>query len=267
MKNYYFLLCAFIVSLAVNSQDSSNCEDANYYLTSAYSHVKSSYDSNNVSHLKYYANRSLESYKLANDLLPSCDCKEAEKIKQKATEALAKVELAETFEDGRFFVKRAREAAQQIITALDQCADGTYVAPEEDLVASNTETTAVKIVSTNESSSLSDLERRQKELLRQQEELKRKTEALKAKMANEQQMQLKKQKETLATSYRKTVDETIKNYNLTLDKCECDAQKIMHKSNYLNTTDKSINEIKSYYITIIEELTSDYLNQLNSCKS
>lgn len=48
MKHFYLFL-VLITSLSINGQ--SDCDNANYYLVSAYSHVKTSYDANNISHL------------------------------------------------------------------------------------------------------------------------------------------------------------------------------------------------------------------------
>lgn len=71
MKKHY-LLFFFTVSLSINAQ--TDYDNANYYLVSAYSHVKDAYDSHNISHLKYYANRSLEAIKLSKKPLSNCSC-------------------------------------------------------------------------------------------------------------------------------------------------------------------------------------------------
>ena len=118
MKNYY-LLFFLITSLTISGQTSY--DNANSYLVSAYSHVKDSYDSNNINHLQYYANRSVESFKLAKEALNNCDCKAALELTDKSIELLVKVDTAETYEDGRFYVKRARDFSKNSVIEIDKC--------------------------------------------------------------------------------------------------------------------------------------------------
>ncbi len=119
MKNYYLLVLFIFTLLHANAQDA--CEDANSYLVIAYSHVKDAYKSNNISHLKYYAKRSVESFNLAQGYMRNCDCKIAIDLTQKGIDLLAKVKHAKTFEDGRFFVKRGRDVAKESVIASDKC--------------------------------------------------------------------------------------------------------------------------------------------------
>ena len=100
MKNYHLFL---VLLISFQSFGQTNCDNANSYLVSAYSHVKDAYDSNNISHLKYYANRSVESFKLSKKNLNTCGCETALNLADKGIEILEKVEGVETFEDGRFY--------------------------------------------------------------------------------------------------------------------------------------------------------------------
>src|SRR5690606_17697975 len=144
----------------------SDCDNANSDLIYAYSHVKSAYESNNKDHLKYYSNRSKETFERAKENLKKCGCDTAYNMAYDAVELLGKVEPTETFEDGRFYVKQVRDIAQKSITELDKCTVGS-----NNDVASNT------------NDALTELEMEQKRLQEQQEALKRKSEELKAKMA------------------------------------------------------------------------------------
>src|SRR6056300_102596 len=123
MKHFHlllFLLTTFFISAQ------NECDTANSYLVNAYSHVKDSYESNNISHLKYYANRSLESFKLSKENLSSCGCTKALDLVKKGIDILAHVELAETYEDGRYYVKRGREIAKESIVELDKYTASGY---------------------------------------------------------------------------------------------------------------------------------------------
>lgn len=119
MKNYYLIILSFFSIFSTKAQN--ECEDANAYLVNAYSHVKDAYNSNNISHLKHYAKRAVESFKLAKGNFESCDCKTALNFVHKGIDLLAKVEYAKTFEDGRFFVKRGRDIAKESVIESDKC--------------------------------------------------------------------------------------------------------------------------------------------------
>ena len=145
MKNY-FLLTLLITSLCTYAQ--SECDDASAYLVNAYSHVKKSYESNNISHLKHYANRSLESFKLSKTLLESCNCKKALELTNKGIDLLAKVENEETYEDGRFHVKRAKEISKESMIEIDKCAyaNVTDETTEEENVIADTTNDVIRLI-------------------------------------------------------------------------------------------------------------------------
>jgi hypothetical protein len=123
MKCFHLFLGLIIGSLGYGQ---TACEDANSYLVSAYSHVKKAYEANNISHLKYYANRSLQSFKSSKKDLVNCGCTPAIDLSEKAIDLLAKVESAKTYEDGRFFVKRARGISKESMVEIDKCAIANY---------------------------------------------------------------------------------------------------------------------------------------------
>ena len=76
---------------------------------------------NNEAHLKYYAERAIESLTTINDNAIACGCNEAEQMSYDAIEYLKKTLEAEEFEPGRYFVKKAKPLAQSIIDELDLC--------------------------------------------------------------------------------------------------------------------------------------------------
>jgi hypothetical protein len=117
-KNYLFFLFATICAFSYAQE---NCSEADSDLIYAYSHVKTAYNSNNIYHLKEYANKSLESFKRAKPKLKACGCEVAYNKVYDAIELLENVENAKTNDDGRFYVKRAREIAKESITEMDIC--------------------------------------------------------------------------------------------------------------------------------------------------
>lgn len=205
----------------------SNCEDANAYLVNAYSHVKDAYESNNISHLKYYANRSVESFKLSKASLIACNCENALNSANKGIELLTKVETAKTFEDGRFFVKRAKAISKESVIKIDECAFAVY----------------------NTNNNTTNINNEQQQVLTQEEQ---------------EALQLKK--EQLITTYNHALTSNIKAYNEVLNLCNCNYETINDFSNIEDVSTKSIEQIKSFYKNNFKRLASNYLKALNSCQ-
>lgn len=251
MKNYY-LLFFVIASLSINGQN--NCDDANSYFVSAYSHVKDSYDSNNINHLQYYANRSLESFKLAKESLTACDCETALELADKCIDLLAKVDTAETFEAGRFFVKRARDYSKNSVIEIDKCS----VSNPSDEIDDVSETIG--------NDDLTELQNAQLKLKQQQETLELKQKQIKIKLAEQKEKELMIKKKKLILSYESAISSNINTYNETLNVCECINYKPFkdHKS-LEDMTEKSIEDVKTHYINRIKSMASEYVSLLNSC--
>ena len=129
-KNYLFFLISFAY---IQSYAQSNCEDAHSDVIYAYSHVKSAYDSNNISHLKDYSKRSTDAFNRAKKILNDCGCETSYNYAFDASELLSKVEDVKTYEDGRFYVKRARDIAKKVINELELC---TKLTQEDEALAS-----------------------------------------------------------------------------------------------------------------------------------
>ena len=242
---YYYALFFLISSFLSNAQTA--CDDANYYLVSAYSHVKSSYDANNISHLKYFANRSVESLKLSKKTLSNCGCEIALELANKAIDLLLKVDAAETYEDGRFFVKQGRELCKESVIEIDKCA-----APNKTVNTSNTQT-------------FSDLEKEQLKLQQQQDALKLKEAELKTKMAEQKEKTLALEKEQLMLSYKNAIATNIKTYNETLMICNCGHKPIEYTENQATVASKTMEDIKKYYVLNLEMLATKYTQALRLC--
>ncbi|XCF07624.1 hypothetical protein ABI125_07125 [Tamlana crocina] len=239
MKHFYFLffLFSYVITYA-----QTHCDEANGYLVNAYSHVKDSYEANNISHLKYYANRSLESFKLSKKNLVECGCTTALSLVKKGIDHLAMVETAETYEDGRFFVKRAREIAKESIVELDKFT-----------------------ASSNKNKELTALEFEQKQLEEQQLALEKKEEALKLKLAAQKLKSEVFEKEKTIKHYKSIIASNIKTFNSTLQVCDCKHSLLSYDDKETGLQQKNISEIKDHYLNDLEKLTKSYLSTLASC--
>lgn len=247
MKYYYFIL--LLITTIHSKGQTTNCDEANSYLVNAYSHVKDAYNSNNISHLKYYANRSLESFKLSKKTLKGCGCETALNLTNKSIDLLAKVEHVETFEDGRFFVKRARDLSKESVIEIDKC-------------AYNNDSVEIE---TNGNTELSELQNEQLALKKQQEALKLEAAKIENKLALQEEKALILKKEQLVVSYKSAVASNIKTYNDALKICDCNHETLKDTNATIDLGTKSIEAIKKHYIDTLKTLASNYLSQLSLC--
>ena len=70
-KNYLFFL---FILICLKFQGQTKCSEADSDVIYAYSDVKTSYEANNISHLKEYAYKSLLAFKRALPKLKDCGC-------------------------------------------------------------------------------------------------------------------------------------------------------------------------------------------------
>ncbi|GAA3618479.1 hypothetical protein [Flavivirga jejuensis] len=252
MKNYYFILF-LIASLAVNGQ--SDCDYANSYLVSAYSHVKESYNSNNINHLQYYANRSLESFKLAKKEFTDCNCDAALELTDKCIDLLAKADVAKSFEDGRFYVKRARDYSKNSVIEIDKCSVATPSNENEDIAQAQ-----------GGDDDLTNLQNEQLKLKQQQEALKLKEQEIKMKLAEQKEKEILIKKKKLIVTYESAISSNINTYNQTLNVCGCINYKPFRDNKSLeDMTEKNIEDVKSHYKTRIKSMASEYASLINNC--
>ena len=239
-KNYLFLLCSLIVINLFAQQD---CSDAQSDLNYAYSHVKSAYESNNLTHLKYYSKRSFDAFERAKESLNSCGCSSAYENAYEAHKNLFKVQDSKSFEDGRFNVKRAKELAKKSIDELELCSKYT----KEDEV-------------------LAELEFEQLKLKEQQEKLRQKEAEIKKMLLLKEQKELRLKKEKLIAANEEALSANIKAFNEMLLACGCNSKIKANEFTNDNLLLKNIVEIKEFYLTSVKKITSLYLENLNNCK-
>lgn len=240
MKKYFLFF--LIATACLQSFSQSDCSDSNSDLIYAYSHVKSAYDSNNVTHLKYFSKKSLDAFERTKKNLESCGCDKAYNFAYDAAELLSKVPDSKTFEDGRFYVKRARTIAKDVINELEIC---TQLNSEDE--------------------ALVELENEQFKLKQQQIELQLKEEDIKLKMVEREAKELHLKKEQLIRKNELAINANVKTLNEVLDACECDSEVLLTEHDKDILLSKDLAEIKAQYLNIVKDLTSNYLKKLSAC--
>ena len=240
MKKNYFFLLFFIVYIQSSGQ---SCSDAESDLNYAYSHVKSAYDSNNLTHLQYYSKRSFDAFERAKEKLNDCNCPDVYNYAYEGHKLLSKLPNAKSFEDGRFYVKRARETAQKAINELEICSKLS-----------------------NEDEALVELEYERQKLEDQQEQLKKKEAEIKLMIAQKEQRELRIKKEKLINLNEQAIVANINAYNDMLMACECNSIISKRSIDTEALFSKNLEEIKAFYLDTIKRINSNYLSTIDNCR-
>ena len=234
----------------LNSYSQSGCSDAQAHIFYAFNNAKDGLESNNITDVKYYAKKTLESFKSVQHKLGTCECENVENFTYESIQKLSKVPKTEKMSDAKYFVAKAKDYAQKIITSLDYCT----ISDKSNTPVANVD-------------EVSDLEKEQLKLKQQQEELLKQQEALKQKLNKQKEDELRIEKQHLIAKSNAALLKNITACNEVLNVCQC-GNKI--PENEINKNEeqlmsKSVDEIRDYYITSIKNLTSNYLNILSSC--
>ena len=247
MKKTY--LFPFIFCVHFYSFSQSDCSDAQAYIVYAFNNAKDGLKANNITDLKFYANKALEDFQHVQNALGNCNCESVENYTYESIQKLSKVPPVEKMSQAQYFVAKARDYAQKIITALDYC------------TASNQ---GVTLASDNE---LTDLEQQQQKLKQQQEALLKQQKALKDKMAKQREEAQFIEKQQLIAKSNAAISKNIQAYKELLDACNCHTEipEDNAKQEDGQLISKSVDEIKAYYIQSIKDLTSNYMEMLSTC--
>ncbi|NCO63082.1 MAG: hypothetical protein GW839_06695 [Flavobacteriales bacterium] len=254
MKKFYlfFFICAIYPKFQAQN---TACAAADSFLIYAYSNVKDAYESNNVQHLKYYAEKSLKSFEEAKPHLKTCGCDAAFELAFNAKELIKKVEATSTFEDARFFVKRAKEITQNCITELNKCTIPNY-----------NETIEIAKIEENGVNDLKTLQKQKDQLEQQRLALKIKEDELLKKLDTQKNKELQLQKETLIKDHKVILNLNISMCNKVLKTYGSLSKIDEYTENDASLLSENIKTIKSYYLNITKNINNDYLEKLNLCQ-
>ena len=254
MNKFYFRLVFTIIFPAIFHAQ-SGCENANSRIVAAYGHIKKAYDSRNITDVKYFSKRSLESFEDSKAYLEKCGCEPALKKSVDVNDLLSNVPDADTYENSRFFVKRARDIIQEAVIDIDECSYNaankkTTVPSESNFVADVND------------SAITDLQKQQLALKQQQEALKAQEEKLKLELISQQ---LKKNRALIA-HYNAILATNVKAYNTSLSELACNVKPLDELETATTGLDeKDTAHIRSFYKQKLEHITNQYLALLSGC--
>lgn len=245
-KTYLFFFSLIAISHISFAQN--NCTDAQLHIVYAFNNAKLSLEANNLTHLKHYAEKSLEAFKRVDASLTNCDCNNVADLTYMSIDKLSNVEEQEKMHEAQYFVGKAKKFAQEIITELDLCT--VYTSKEEELVE------------------LSALEKEQLKLKQEQEQIRLKQEELKQKLAEQAKQEQFLAKEQLIIQTEAALNQNLKAYQDLLEACDCkkNVTIVPEKSSKDSLINKSIKDIRKHYLESFKSLTTDYMATLDDCE-
>ncbi|MFP2995990.1 hypothetical protein ABN763_08765 [Spongiivirga sp. MCCC 1A20706] len=239
---------AFLLLISLFSY-SQACDDASSQASYAYSHTKKAYDSNNRDHLTQASERAYEAFVNTRDAAEKCGCDNAYNKAYDAVELISKAVDVTKWEDGRYYVKKSKTLAQEIIDALDQCAANGPMVEEVTL----------------DDSGLTELQAQQKALEEQQKALKAKEMALKEEMATKAKEKERLKKEAFVKKQNAHLSAFVNSANniLSATKCE-DTLEMTEADNSI--LDLSFEEIESVFKSEAANLAKALADKLKACQ-
>ncbi len=246
MKTLLPTVLMLSISLFARAQ---SCDDASSQASYAYSHSKKAYDSNNRDHLTQASERAYEAFVKTRDAAEKCGCDNAYNKAYDAVELISKAVDVTKWEDGRYYVKKSRTLAQEIIDALDQCAANGPVVADVSV----------------DDSGLSELQAQQKVLEEQQKALKAKEQALKEEMAAKAEEKERLKKVAFVKKQNTSIMRFVESANniLSATKCE-DVLETTEADNSI--LDLSMTEIETYFKSEAADLAKALADKLSACK-
>ncbi|WP_299889335.1 hypothetical protein [uncultured Lacinutrix sp.] len=249
MKKNYFLFFLFIfLIINITFGQHSNAKDVSLNLSKVSKNVTEGIKSYNLEDLKYHAKISKKAIHIVERLLEKEQCYNAADLSNSISIYLETAILAEELVNARTYLTKTEDLIIKAFYEYDICST-----EESDNNNNN---------NNNNTTALSDLEQQQLDLKTQQAALEQKAKEIKLQLANQEV----KKKDLFIAENTKAISENIKAYNNLLKSCNCEESISTVGINKANLITKSLEQIRTYYLDEIINISEIYLTKLKSCK-
>ncbi|MCX2678569.1 hypothetical protein OOZ15_01310 [Galbibacter sp. EGI 63066] len=265
-----FLFLSFSYNLT------ANCDSAYSQLSYALAHTKKSLDADNFDHQKYYADRAVAALEKTKGLVESCGCNEAVNPIIDGLDNLNQATDPADWEAGRFYMKKAHEDLQKVMTKLDMCStSGSTASIDYSSVASSPSSVTDEAPSTeveqNLMSEQQKLEAEKQRLLEQQRLLEEKIAkqqqlAEQARINRQHELDQQLRVKHAAEQSLFDMEKSLKELASTLD---CNEASEILNGGYSRgdevLNDESLKNTRDYYLKLTVSTQQKVLNALNKC--
>ena len=236
----------------------NDCQLAYQQASYGLEHSEKAMASNNIEHLKQYAERSTQALTKAYNYARECGCSNAKEAAYDALDDFEKALGYETFEKARYYTKEGLKRTREVLSSLDICEQQT-----PDYALQNDEANLAL-----QEQLLLEQQQRLREKQRQLEEQLRKQEALQQKIQREKEAKLSAQFELKEEAEARLSDlQAIMNEVLSTVGCGDSVQ--LDQLNYNRTKaqleDETLQASRQFYSRKAQELVNSFRLTLVNC--
>lgn len=273
MKHLFCLSALILFSIQAYAQ---KCDIAFSVANYAVSNTNKAYEGNNIAHIREWTEKAMEAFSEVEEISANCGCTQVSDIAYEGFDACDKAQIENKYERARFFAKRAREKAKQMIDALSKCTNIPVGDIEARSIAGNDDYSSnSNYVDNNYDNDLNaqqeDLLAKQRELLEQQRllqkqiaEQQKQVAALKQQRANElvQQKRIKVNAEIALTEIQRS-------YEKLATSIGCNEALKLTRVSFTKTVDalekETLTETKIYYTDKLSEIVEKFNQSFSKC--
>lgn len=244
MKNLLLNLLLFAALLG-------NAQQIDYTLGKCSNNADKAIKAFNIGNLKYYAKISKSSIEKTIAEQEFKDCYNAFDLSKSVLIHLDAAIQNDDFATAQSHMMKVKEIVLEIFNEYNLCS-----------ITDENTTTDSEI---SNPSDLGELELQKEKLRKQQELLKQQEEELLQKLEEKKQKSMLLEKQNFIDTNQSSLKQNIKSYNLSLNACNCDGN--LYIENDSNLSEKTLDELRTFFIDEKVKLAQKYMLLLNSCKT
>ncbi len=295
MYKQFLLLSSLILIVKVQAQVS--CDDAFSPASYSIAHTENAYESTNMEHVQEWSEKALETFSEVESITIDCECNEAADYAYKGYSAAEKCLDQSSWEEARFYSKRAMESAKQMMNALSLCSnmsvddimnfkgesraaarsnqyDNDYEASNRSSSNDNYSTYGERQIQNNEiEQQKQDLLNKQKTLLEEQRRIQQqlaKQKLLEEKLRRERETELLRQKKVKINA-ETAINNIKKNYEKLLHSIGCDVNLNELRVNFYREIEdinsENLSDTKTFYVDRVNEIAEKFALKFADCLS
>ncbi len=296
MLKYFFPIIAFTFIAVTYAQKS--CDDA--FSPAAYSiaHTENAFESTNMEHVQEWSEKALETFSEVESITIDCECTEASDYAYKGYSAAEKCLEQTSWEESRYYSKKAMESARQMMNALSLCSNmsiekimaskgrkrtsrtnNNYY--ENDSNTSNREySSSPSYNNDNRNYKNNEIEQQKQELLEKQKQLLEEQRRIQQQLAQQKTLteKLRRERETELLRQKKlkinaetAINNIKKNYEKLLHSIDCNIDiNELHVNFYREIEDissENLEDTKTFYIDRVNEIAEKFALKFADCLS
>lgn len=281
------LRCPIVLSslfLLLRVQAQGSCDEAFSAASYSIAHTENAFEATNMEHVQEWSEKALETFSEVESITIDCDCNTAADYAYKGYSAAEKCLNQDSWEEARYYSKKAMESAREMMNALSLCShmsiDNILAYKGSEKPSRSTEGVHTEVSNGGQQNKSNVIEQQKQELLQKQkllleqqrtiEQQLNKQKLLEEKLIKERETEFLQQKK-IKENAEIAIDIIKKNYEKLLHSIGCDAN--LNKLNvdfYREVEDinnENLKDTKTFYVDRVNEIAEKYALKFADCLS